>query len=911
MTVQTTVKRHDAYGNGTTVVFPVPFYFLDSAHLTVLSTAPGAEPVTLVLGSDYTVAGAGGASGGYITTTVAPVSGVKISILRNVPLTQLTHYVENDPFPAASHERALDLLTMEVQQVQEQVDRSLTLSPSTSGVSAQLPTPLALHIIAWNEDATALQSLDPQALATTVAFGTARADIFPGDGVETEFTLTNNPGARANLDISVGGITRIPGVDYTWDGGTVVSFTTAPPLGVNVLIRYMQALPQGQVDGADVSFYAEGAGSVARTVESKLREVTVSVSDYGAKANGVSDDGPIINTAISLLNAAGGGELVFPAAAAPYKIDTALVLRSNVHLRVEPGATLDLSALAGGIAAQAQGSVGSAVPLSSSAARASVSVAVAAGAESAFEPGEIVIIYSERQPDASAQKDGEYQIIKSLSSGSITFVDGLWGGYSTSDTASIRKLIPVTNIRIHGGGTIKGSGTNDRLLTFYRCKDVYVENIVFEDGDYESLAFQGCYNFSAKNCTFYRSNNSGTGYGVAIYDGCQFGDVIGNKFIECRHGVSGGGNTGGYGLNRFINIIGNNAYGCLDSPYDGHSPCQYWNFVGNTGSAKNGANSDGITWQGLDVVIASNTLVGCKNYGVLLEPRRPEAQTGITVKDNLIRDSGGFGVYLIPVGTAGAISGVDISGNTVLNSGNHGILIRANTANRSFNGVNISGNTIISCAQRGVYVLSESAPMSAVNISDNVIHGSGAEAIYVYANTSDINNCSIRGNAITMTTATDTIGVQTGATGNFSQLSIVGNTGSGGSHGVRKYSGVGTFTGVWVADNAITGSTARIRGFTEAEFGENQGYVLFGSATYDPASMPDGAGVETDITVTGAAMGDYVDQVSFSVDTQGIILNAQVTASNTVTVRFQNETGGPVDLSSGTIRVRVRKIPNP
>lgn len=36
----------------------------------------------------------------------------------------------------------------------------------------------------------------------------------------------------------------------------------------------------------------------------------------------------------------------------------------------------------------------------------------------------------------------------------------------------------------------------------------------------------------------------------------------------------------------------------------------------------------------------------------------------------------------------------------------------------------------------------------------------------------------------------------------------------------------------------------------------------------------------------------------------------QVTATNTVTVRFQNETGGTINLGSGTIRVRVRKVPN-
>lgn len=83
------------------------------------------------------------------------------------------------------------------------------------------------------------------------------------------------------------------------------------------------------------------------------------------------------------------------------------------------------------------------------------------------------------------------------------------------------------------------------------------------------------------------------------------------------------------------------------------------------------------------------------------------------------------------------------------------------------------------------------------------------------------------------------------------------------------------------------------------------GAVLTGSATYDPASLADGVGATTTVTVTGAALGDYVT-VSFSLDLQGILLTGYVSAANTVAVRFQNETGGTIDLASGTLRARVQ-----
>jgi hypothetical protein len=79
---------------------------------------------------------------------------------------------------------------------------------------------------------------------------------------------------------------------------------------------------------------------------------------------------------------------------------------------------------------------------------------------------------------------------------------------------------------------------------------------------------------------------------------------------------------------------------------------------------------------------------------------------------------------------------------------------------------------------------------------------------------------------------------------------------------------------------------------------------LSASATYDPGSLADGAGVTTTVTCTGAAAGDFA-LASFSLDVQGITVTAWVSTANTVSVRFQNESGGVLDLSSGTLRVRV------
>ena len=141
MTISTTTSRADYTGNGATLVFTVPFYFLDSADLKVVRTviATGVETV-LTLGADYTVAGAGSPLGGSITLAAAPAATQRLSIVRSTPYTQVIDYVENDPFPAATHERALDKLTMECQQLLDKTTRTFLLPDGDPvGLSLTLP----------------------------------------------------------------------------------------------------------------------------------------------------------------------------------------------------------------------------------------------------------------------------------------------------------------------------------------------------------------------------------------------------------------------------------------------------------------------------------------------------------------------------------------------------------------------------------------------------------------------------------------------------------------------------------------------------------------------------------------------------------------------------------------------------
>lgn len=68
--------------------------------------------------------------------------------------------------------------------------------------------------------------------------------------------------------------------------------------------------------------------------------------------------------------------------------------------------------------------------------------------------------------------------------------------------------------------------------------------------------------------------------------------------------------------------------------------------------------------------------------------------------------------------------------------------------------------------------------------------------------------------------------------------------------------------------------------------------------TATEASIASGAVSAGDVTVPGAALGDFVLVASRS-DIADLVLSAQVTAANTVTVTLTNTTGGAVTALSG------------
>lgn len=115
MTVSTTINKVSYIGNGVATEFAIPFPFLETSHLKAyqLLNDIQTERTDWIVQNDNMI------------FTAAPVSGAQIVIMREVPYTQETDYRENEILAAETLERNFDKLTMQVQQLKEQIGRSV------------------------------------------------------------------------------------------------------------------------------------------------------------------------------------------------------------------------------------------------------------------------------------------------------------------------------------------------------------------------------------------------------------------------------------------------------------------------------------------------------------------------------------------------------------------------------------------------------------------------------------------------------------------------------------------------------------------------------------------------------------------------------------------------------------------
>lgn len=315
-------------GNGSTQAFAIPHALVSSTgtsstevavYLVDETVVPATETLQ-TLTTHYTLTG-----GPPVTTVnmlIAPTASQKLLIKRAIALTQPLTLSTNGPYPAASHELALDRLIAQIQLVDESTKRAVKFRQSSALVDIKLPDPILNRLLKWNATADALENstVDDIALmaaaaaalaselaaaasaaAAAVSASNANASDVAADASEAAAAVSaaaaaasalaaaqDTLGYQEFLGTGNGAITSFGGLLYTpisedailvfrnytlenkanWSlSGANIVFSTAPVLGQKIYVWYMYrgtAVPIVPPAGTEILIYPVlSAGDIA------------------------------------------------------------------------------------------------------------------------------------------------------------------------------------------------------------------------------------------------------------------------------------------------------------------------------------------------------------------------------------------------------------------------------------------------------------------------------------------------------------------------------------------------------------------------------------------------------------------------------------------------------------------------
>ena len=447
-----------------------------------------------------------------------------------------------------------------------------------------------------------------------------------------------------------------------------------------------------------------------------------------------------------------------------------------------------------------------------------------------------------------------------------------WAG-----TDGVINLRDVSNVIIRGGW-IDGQKASNTTGECYGIDMRGSDNVRVEGVRIQNMPGQTTAGVTGGDGIYvgYRTTNTNVCTNVVI-TGCI---LDGNT----RQGISV---VGGDGVtivgNHCINTSGNNPGGGID--IEGDNPAYVLR----------------------NVTIANNVVQG-NYYGIIVT----QAAKNVTVIGNTLYANRYTDIYI------GDADYVTVTGNTITGGTKSASCAFIEVTSGQY--VTVSGNILKgiqsdSNEREGVRVLLGNY----VTVNNNIIHNMRTQAITVgsSAQTANFNDVDVTGNicidcidSSVTSTAVISVAGNSGSSFYVSRVNILNNhihdTRSGGNEADQGISISSSIPAATIATYRMEGN--RITGVTNTMPG-GATPPLCAVFTWDPASLVDGAGeLSAAITVTGAAVGDAV-QVHAPYDLQGITCTGYVSATDTVRVRLQNETGGTIDLANSTSwRVRVRKF---
>ena len=198
-------------------------------------------------------------------------------------------------------------LNTNFENLQDGFDNTLSLdgsTPNSMGADLDMNSNDILNAQTINAEALKLDGTLVGVGDLSAAGATLTSISHTGDGSTVAFSTGYQAFIKDNAQVYIDGVYQNK-AGYSISG-TTLTFSEAPPLNAAIEIVVARTLDFGADDAANVNYTQGGTGSVNRTVLTKLQE-TVSVKDFGAVGDGVTDDTAAIQAALDLK-----GSIYFP-----------------------------------------------------------------------------------------------------------------------------------------------------------------------------------------------------------------------------------------------------------------------------------------------------------------------------------------------------------------------------------------------------------------------------------------------------------------------------------------------------------------------------------------------------------------------------------------------------------------------
>lgn len=304
MTISSTTRKAGPFfGNDATIDFPFTFKVFKKQDVRVTLTDPTGADQVLLLDSSYSVTLNTDQDSNPGGTVRYPVLGLplpttwRLTVTGGLPNTQPTDIQNNGGFYPQIVEDMGDRSTIQIQQLQEQIDRSLKFSVSDSGAGAVLP-PADLR-------ANKMLGFDAAGIPTTLIPAT-------GSAAEVALALASFINSLANSSDTVQGSALVGGVSR------IVSTIAELRNQRGDKNPYVTAIGYYTRGDKGPAFYfydptdgvsADNGGTVIVTQfghRYKLNHPgSVNIDDFGAKGNGTADDSPRIQVAFDWASTTG------------------------------------------------------------------------------------------------------------------------------------------------------------------------------------------------------------------------------------------------------------------------------------------------------------------------------------------------------------------------------------------------------------------------------------------------------------------------------------------------------------------------------------------------------------------------------------------------------------------------------